>query len=229
LVAVKQLKDLRDINTFVTECQFLNTIRGPFIARFLGGCLDEKDKKCLILTELAVKGSLKTLIYGDTYILLPRIVYRILRDIARGMALLHDIGVEHRDLKPSNVMIDCNYRARIADFGLSKLVNESSTKNYSGTLPYMAPEIISEWKGPDLPDRKEPEAKAKFLCDVYSYGILANELVTRKPPYEGKPLENSNCYDRIVINIERPVTKIELPPQNQKAKKKNQPLPPPNL
>jgi len=84
----------------------------------------------------------------------------------------------------------------------------------------MAPEIISEWKGPDLPDRKEPEAKAKFLCDVYSYGILANELVTRKPPYEGKPLENSNCYDRIVINIERPVTKIELPPQNQKAKKK---------
>jgi len=218
-VAVKQLKDLKDIHTFVTECKFLSSIRGPFIARFLGGCLDEKDKKCLILTELATNGSLKTLIYGN-FVLEPRIVYRLLRDIVRGMALLHDMDVEHRDLKPSNVLIDSNFRARIGDFGLSKFVSESSTKTFTGTLAYMAPELISEWKSP-APDRKDPDPKkTKFLCDVYSFGILANELVTRKPPYDGKSIEESNCYDRIVEKKRKTRNKNRTTDRKSKRKRK---------
>jgi len=159
------------------------------------------------------------LFYGN-FVLEPRIVYRLLRDIVRGMALLHDMDVEHRDLKPSNVLIDSNFRARIGDFGLSKFVSESSTKTFTGTLAYMAPELISEWKSP-APDRKDPDPKkTKFLCDVYSFGILANELVTRKPPYDGKSIEESNCYDRIVEKKRK--TRNKNRTTDRKSKRKRQ-------
>jgi len=80
----------------------------------------------------------------------------------------------------------------------------------------MAPEVIAKWKGPET-DKKEYDP---LLCDVYSFGILANELVTRRLPYHENPLNETDCYDRVVVKKERPDTTIEAKkPSSMKDKK----------
>jgi len=147
-------------------------------------------------------------LYGDTkkneqYSLSLCIKCRILRDIARGMKFLHDELdrlIVHRDLKPGNILIDWNYRARITDFGLSTL--GSSKINFAaGTLPYMAPELISQLK-----NKSKQDIDLK-LCDVYSFAIMTYEILShqkRESPILYEKLTEENCYECIVENKERP-------------------------
>jgi len=162
-------------------------------------------QECFILTELGTVGSLSTLLYGDKkrkFYLDLRVKCRILRDIVRGMKFLHDdVNVVHRDLKPSNIIIDSNYRARIGDFNLSSLVGNTSNN------PTVA--LISKNK---TEGRTSDQLDLK-MCDVYSFGILANEVFTEKKPFEG--LTDENFFQKIVIDKEKP----QLP-----KKKENHPF-----
>jgi len=208
-VAVKQLKVMTEFELFVKECTLLSKIRSPFVTRYMGACVNEqiKDKKeCFILTELGTMGSLNTLLYGEpkkatAYTMDISVKCRILRDVARGMKFLHDeVNLVHRDLKPSNVMIDSKFRARIGDFNLSLLLQKNSSSVLPapvGTLPYMAPELIEKWK---KPDSMEDEDLKK--CDVYSFGILMNEVISEKKPYVG--ITEENCLQKKVIDKEKP-------------------------
>ena len=70
-------------------------------------------------------------------------------------------------MKPENVLLDVKYSAKIADFGLSKLLNKEQTRtdtNVRGTIGYMAPEWL----------RREP-ITAKV--DVYSFGVMLLEII----------------------------------------------------
>jgi len=130
------------------------------------------------------------------FVLDSNIRCRILHDIACGISFLHSCDIVHRDLKPSNIMIDSNFRARIGDFGLSRLVG-SVNQFAAGTLPYMAPELISLLK------EKGTVVDNLLACDVYSFGILVNEVISQSKPFE--KLTEENCYERIVTNHEKPV------------------------
>lgn len=100
--------------------------------------------------------------------------YIILLGIAEGMKYLHSNGIIHLDLKPGNVLLDDNIFPRICDFGISKISDLSLSiefiKSFNGTPLYMAPEII---KG-------DPYT---YKVDVYSFSIIAYELITGKEPY----------------------------------------------
>jgi len=72
-----------------------------------------------------------------------------------------------------------------------------------GTLPYMAPELIENWKKPE-----QLEGLDLLMCDVYSFGILVNEVITQKKPFEG--ITEENCYQLKVKDKEKPdISKIE--------------------
>jgi hypothetical protein len=94
---------------------------------------------------------------------------------ARAMAYLH-AGVPpvlHRDLKSANILLDKSYTAKVCDFGLSRLkAHERSMTGNCGTVQWMAPEVLAN---------KSYNEKA----DVFSYGIICWELLTRECPYEG--------------------------------------------
>jgi serine/threonine protein kinase len=64
------------------------------------------------------------------------------KDIAAGMDYLHTMNIIHRDLKPGNVLLTDQMRAKIADFGVSRESQGTSTKTGIGTPAYMAPEMI---------------------------------------------------------------------------------------
>lgn len=71
------------------------------------------------------------------------VLLQLARDVAEGLAYLHP-SVIHRDLKPSNILLDEDGRAKIADFGISRVKDPSktylTTNNDNGTPMYMAPE-----------------------------------------------------------------------------------------
>ncbi|ELR18280.1 protein kinase domain containing protein [Acanthamoeba castellanii str. Neff] len=89
--------------------------------------------------------------------------------IAKGMHYIHSQGIVHRDLKSPNVLIDSKWNAEVADFGLS------TARHAAGlSIPWAAPEILSDSTTAD-----------GVLADIYSFGIILWEIITREKPYNG--------------------------------------------
>ena len=105
----------------------------------------------------------------------------VLRDIARALAYAHERGVVHRDIKPDNVLLSGG-AAVVSDFGIAKAVSAAQAEAPEGmitasgarvgTPAYMAPE---QAVGDPTTDHR---------ADIYSFGCLAYELFTGKPPFE---------------------------------------------
>jgi TolB-like protein len=109
----------------------------------------------------------------------------ILLDVAGGLAAAHAGGVLHRDLKPGNVMIRTDGRAVVVDFGLARSERgDVSVTGVAGTPRYMSPEQL---RGKSLDVRS----------DVFSFGILAYELLTNERPFgDGSEAEVSSAILR---------------------------------
>ncbi|MFQ5463485.1 MAG: serine/threonine protein kinase [Phycisphaerae bacterium] len=99
-----------------------------------------------------------------------------IREIAKGLAYLHDRGIVHRDLKPGNIFYDDGY-VKIGDYGLSKFISVSrhSAQTASvGTVHYMAPEIGS--------------GNYSRGVDIYALGVMLYEMLLGKVPFEGSSM-----------------------------------------
>src|SRR5262249_41445266 len=107
--------------------------------------------------------------------------YQIGLDISMGVAYLHSQGIIHADLKSLNVLLDVLFRAKISDFGLSKLKLTTSASTVvgpsgnGGSIRWMAPELFTE----EVATTTKPS-------DVYSYGIILWELGARHLPFLNK-------------------------------------------
>jgi len=106
---------------------------------------------------------------------------KILIGVLSGLVQLHHVGIVHGDLKPHNVLLTHDFVAKITDFGLSRLrakassltasSQEESAPIVAGTSAYMAPELL------------EGSTQASPATDIYSMGILFNELCVEEDPY----------------------------------------------
>ncbi|MCA1620736.1 MAG: serine/threonine protein kinase [Acidobacteria bacterium] len=97
------------------------------------------------------------------------------RQICAGLAAAHKGGVLHRDLKPANVMIDETGDARVTDFGLAALAEETRGEEMMGTPAYMSPEQLA---GRELTLRS----------DIYSLGLVLYELFTGRRAFGARTL-----------------------------------------
>ncbi|KAH0463366.1 hypothetical protein IEQ34_007948 [Dendrobium chrysotoxum] len=113
---------------------------------------------------------------------------QIAQGAARGLAYLHQScqpHILHRDIKSSNILLDGNFKAHLADFGLARLIlpyNTHVTTDLVGTLGYIPPEYGQS-------------SVATYKGDVYSFGVVLLELLTGKRPVDmTKP---KSCRDLI--------------------------------
>ena len=100
-------------------------------------------------------------------------VMDILMQVASGLDYAHNKGVVHQDIKPANIFIQQGDKARIVDFGLALPIGSVDETGFGGTPYYMAPEQI---------ECEEIDRRT----DVYSFGIMAYEMLTGQRPFPQK-------------------------------------------
>ncbi|MEO5936028.1 MAG: tetratricopeptide repeat protein [Terriglobales bacterium] len=133
--------------------------------------------------------------------------YDMAEQCVRGIAGAHQNGILHCDIKPENIMIGPRGQIKILDFGLAKqlprdtddtLDEIASTRsgNFSGTVAYMAPEVLLE---------KPADARS----DIFSLGVVFYEVLTRTHPFRAASLIGTS--DRI-LREEPPPMGAGLPP-----------------
>ncbi|KAH6796950.1 hypothetical protein C2S52_021504 [Perilla frutescens var. hirtella] len=172
LVAVKKLNISysRAKADFETEVRLISNVHHRNLVRLLGCC--SKGSELLLVYEYMANGSLDRFLYGDKRGSLTwKQRFDIIYGTARGLAYLHEqyhVTIIHRDVKPSNILLDNDFGAKIADFGLARLLPENqshvSTK-FAGTLGYTAPEYAIH-------------GHLSEKVDTYSFGVVILEMMS---------------------------------------------------
>ena len=181
------LFDLRDPGTttylrkFQEECHLLSLARHPNIVQYRGTYCDPDTRLPVLLMELCEE-SLTAFLERSPGPLSYHTQVNICHDIALALVYLHSNGLIHRDLTGNNVLMVPGPRAKITDFGVSKLssINPRMTALTlcPGNVLYMAPEALDE-----------AESYTAKL-DVFSFGVIVIQILTRQFPAPTNRFQN---------------------------------------
>ncbi|KAH1205804.1 putative leucine-rich repeat receptor-like protein kinase [Glycine soja] len=162
---------------FKTEIELLSRVHHKNLVGLVGFCFEQGEQ--MLVYEFMPNGTLRESLSGRSEIHLDwKRRLRVALGSSRGLAYLHELAnppIIHRDVKSTNILLDENLTAKVADFGLSKLVSDSEKGHVStqvkGTLGYLDPEYYMTQQ---LTEKS----------DVYSFGVVMLELITSRQPIE---------------------------------------------
>ncbi|XVF85628.1 hypothetical protein PTKIN_Ptkin17bG0131600 [Pterospermum kingtungense] len=179
-VAIKRLSgDCGQMDReFRAEVEALSRAQHPNLVHLQGYCMHKSDR--LLIYSYMENGSLDYWLHEKVdgpSSLDWETRLQIAQGAARGLAYLHqscEPHILHRDIKSSNILLDENFRAHLADFGLARLIlpyDTHVTTDLVGTLGYIPPEYGQA-------------SVATYKGDVYSFGVVLLELLTGKRPMD---------------------------------------------
>eukprot|EP00002_Diphylleia_rotans_P000123 TRINITY_DN1006_c0_g1_i15.p1 TRINITY_DN1006_c0_g1~~TRINITY_DN1006_c0_g1_i15.p1 ORF type:complete len:458 (+),score=106.05 TRINITY_DN1006_c0_g1_i15:183-1376(+) len=195
---MKQKMEEKRYFSFLAEIMLLREVSHPAILKFHGASV-KPPNICLVI-EYAEHGSLKDVLFNPRVPLNSMQQKAILAQCADAMKYLHQRQppVIHRDLKSANVMV-CSLTpivVKLGDFGLARVKADNQTMTKCGTRAWLAPEIL---KGQRYTEK----------ADVFSFGIMMWEVVSRDRPYANQDPLRLNLE---IVNGLRPT-----PPRNAEA------------
>ncbi|XP_072952997.1 uncharacterized protein [Typha angustifolia] len=181
---------------FWNEACKLAVLHHPNVVAFYGVVLDGPGGSVATVTEYMVNGSLRQALQRNDKVLDCRKQLIIAMDVAFGMEYLHGKNIVHFDLKSDNLLVNLRDPQRpickVGDLGLSKVKCQTLISGgVRGTLPWMAPELLNG-----------SSSLVSEKVDVFSFGIVMWELLTREEPYAD--LHYGAIIGGIVSNTLRP-------------------------
>ena len=161
----------------------------PRVIKFIEFFASQKDYNFVM--EYAENGTLRTLInryQENKWRMSSNDLAGIFMDIAYGLRFLHSKSIIHRDVKPENILMTSDYRVKLADFGISKIVGDDYAQAHTsiGSLVYMSPEVYLH----------QPYDKK---CDIWALGLIFYEMAMMKHPF-GRVV-SSCCINYFVMKI----------------------------
>ncbi|KAL6006234.1 Proline-rich receptor-like protein kinase perk1 [Asimina triloba] len=177
-VAVKQLKSGsgQGEREFQAEVEIISRVHHKHLVSLVGYCIAGNQR--MLVYEFVPNNTLEFHLHGRGR---PTMEWparlKIALGAAKGLAYLHEDchpKIIHRDIKSSNILLDFKFEAKVADFGLAKFTSDNNTHvstRVMGTFGYLAPEYASSGK---LTDKS----------DVFSFGVMLLELITRRRPFD---------------------------------------------
>lgn len=208
-VAIKFITNMNSLEEFKREVSFMAHFRSAYLTSLYGACFESSHYG--LVMPYAENGSLDK--HLENVQLTNKMRLQIILDITYGLSYLHNYhsdkvldGVAHGDLKPQNILLVHDFRAKLTDFGCSKMMNVQINQELppqdigpetGGTVVWMAPEILNS----------EPTTKKS---DIYSYALLLWALCAyQKTPTQGsKPSE----FIQFIIKGGRPDFSEKTPP-----------------
>ncbi|CAB9522693.1 activated protein kinase catalytic subunit alpha-1 [Seminavis robusta] len=152
-----------------SEMRLLSKLRHPNVVTIMGCTQDMR-----LVMEYMELGSMSDVLRSPTMVVDDGKVLGMVQDVAKGLRFLHATNIIHGDLKAQNVLVDAKFRAKVADFGLSKHPRRRRGKGASGTPFWMAPELLRGTSGNTT------------MSDIYSFGVFLFEAYKRQYPYQGE-------------------------------------------
>ena len=185
----------RMVRRFERECEFLSGLRHPNIVQYLGLYRDPESGLPVLLMEL-MEQSLTTFLESSALPLLLCVQVDLCEDVALALTYLHGRGIIHRDLSSNNILLVGNKRAKLTDFGMSKLMDSqlhfTPLTQCPGCPVFMPPEALL------LP----PKYSKKL--DSFSFGVVGVQVITRRFPSPAQAMS-------IVEDARSPTGVIQIP------------------
>ncbi|KAL3721000.1 hypothetical protein ACJRO7_005765 [Eucalyptus globulus] len=190
VVAIKQLKagSRQGEREFQAEIEIISRIHHRHLVSLVGHCISGAHR--ILVYEFVPNSTLEFHLHGkDQPTMTWPIRMKIALGSAKGLAYLHEEcnpRIIHRDIKAANILLESNFEAKVADFGLAKFASDADTHvstRVMGTFGYLAPEYASS-------------GYLTEKSDVFSFGVVLLELITgRRPVNRTRTFDEDSLVD----------------------------------
>ncbi|XP_059165329.1 mitogen-activated protein kinase kinase kinase 3-like isoform X1 [Physella acuta] len=163
-----------NISRYYSEVNILMKLQHTSIINFYG--FEIKERRIYLFFDYLPQGCLAGYVTKNNPLDESKI-FNFTKQILQGVSYLHnfDPQIIHRDIKGANILLKDENNVKLADFGLSKLLEATSPRSVVGTSNFMAPEVVCG----------NEKTVYTLMADIWSVGCTVVEMATGKPPFTG--------------------------------------------